>query len=129
MSELLNISFVERPGATTVCLQGEIDLSVCGDVSDALTTAIGRASHAVRLDMDAIIYIDSAGLQCLIVATGLAEGKGVEFSIGRASAVVTRIVELCGLDERFPTNKSTSVALETRALRSDDLHHRDHAIG
>ena len=46
----------------------------------------------------------------IVVGSGLAESCGVGFSIGRASSAVARIIELCGLDEKFPTTNSTPLA-------------------
>ena len=56
--ELLGIEVLEGAGATTVRLHGEIDLSVSGDLTDALTSAIERANRGVVLDLESITYID-----------------------------------------------------------------------
>ena len=92
----LEIDVERDDGSATLTLTGEIDLETSGALHDALTRVYG--CPAVHLDLSNVEYMDSTGLRTVLVAKGEIERAGGSLDIVDASSIVTRLIEITGID-------------------------------
>ena len=74
---------------------GEIDSQSAARLSEALST---RPSGNLVLDIGAVSFIDSSGLQSVIDATNRLRAAGGDLTLRHPSRVVTRLIEITGLE-------------------------------
>ena len=82
---------------TTVSLAGEFDLSAVVVVTEAVMPHLDRA---VTVDLDAVTFFDSSGMQCLLQLSLDATARGGSLSLGSMSRPVRRVLEIAGLADR-----------------------------
>jgi anti-sigma B factor antagonist len=98
---------------------GETDLSVEDQLIDVLDAAVDAAEIGVRIDMADVRFVDSCGLRTLVRARRRAARGGRQFAIRPASAVVTRVLQVSGLDDLLVTEPGRAPSTTRgRALRS-----------
>lgn len=77
---------------------GEIDLSNTDELRSALDSAIGRSPKGFVIDLQDIVYIDSAGVAVMISAyRRISKAGGVLAVVRPASPAVRRVLDLIGL--------------------------------
>jgi anti-anti-sigma factor len=89
---------VER-GIHVVELEGELDLSVSGDLERQLLAVVRRAPEHICIDLTRITYLDSSSVRALLRAAEAATDDGKKLRVGGASGVSRRVLELTGVDE------------------------------
>jgi len=83
-----------------VALRGELDMSGVPLVAAEVTGALARPGvTAVDLDLAAVTFLDSAGLNCLLKAQAEAAAAGIPLHVAAASPGVRRVVELAGVSD------------------------------
>jgi len=92
---------VDRRGDTShVLLTGEIDRPAVPAVFRAIHRALTGRPHRVVINLDAVIFIESAGLAALVDGYHTAAALGIGFQIGPAGVpTVARVLAVTGLDE------------------------------
>jgi anti-anti-sigma factor len=55
----------------------------------------------ILVDLDAVTFMDSSGLQCLIALRAEASDLGRRLRIGKVSRAVARVFELSGITDTF----------------------------
>jgi anti-sigma B factor antagonist len=115
VSPLADLRFDVLDGVVVARLQGEIDMSNASDLGAAITARIPSDARGLVLDLAAVDYLDSAGIQALFelrerltrrgqeirlaladdspVATAL-EYAGVQSTLGSAPTVQGAIADL-----------------------------------
>jgi anti-anti-sigma factor len=100
--EALSISEGEDPrGAFRVTARGEIDIATAARLHDLLTGLIDRGAHLVVLDTEGIEFLDSSGLQVLILAGNRLADAGGRLLIEGMSGAVQRVLEITGLIDQY----------------------------
>jgi anti-sigma B factor antagonist len=91
---------VEEPTARsiTVRVRGELDMSTAPELSAALVEAGKGRGDDMTLDLSAVTFLDSSAIGALIAAGQELSGGGCSLRIGKRSAIVTRVLEITGLD-------------------------------
>jgi anti-anti-sigma factor len=99
MSEEIWSYHVTRTGPmVTVELSGEIDMAVSGDVLDAITAELGRAGTVtVLVDLSAVTFLGSAGLQALVEARRLADAGRRRLVVTGAKGLPRQVLEITRL--------------------------------
>jgi anti-anti-sigma factor len=89
-------------GVLHVCLAGDFDMSVAGELSDALVRA-ARAPGVERVvvDLQRTAFLDSHGIAGLLAGFEAATSAGRPFSVINARGVVRQVLEITGLAEVF----------------------------
>jgi anti-anti-sigma factor len=77
-----------------------LDIATAPELSELVGRLI-RNRHPVALDMAAVTFIDSTGLNALMDAHLEAEREGCDFSLRRASPAVQRVIDLAGVGRLF----------------------------
>jgi len=73
----LDIAIRATGEEATVTLAGELDFAAAPEVTSSLERLSGE-SRAIVLDIEAVTFIDSAGLRCILVCEGLCRDGGVK---------------------------------------------------
>ena len=88
---------LDRDGTLRLILVGDLDLSVAGTLSARLKE-LKAAGRPVRLDLSSLTFIDSSGLQALIVALVDARSIGWPLEIApEVSPTVERAARVVGI--------------------------------
>ena len=84
-----------------LALAGEIDLYTAPKLQSELTSALaGKSAHLV-VDMSAVEFCDSTGMNVLLAANRLATERGGDLTLAAPRASVRKILEVTGLESVF----------------------------
>jgi anti-sigma B factor antagonist len=95
---LLNVETVVGSGGMEIRCAGEIDVGSCAKLIDAFDRVFSDGAEAVRVDMQAVTFIDSTGIGCLLHGALKAEKLGTEFLVVPGDAV-QRFIAITGLGQ------------------------------
>jgi anti-anti-sigma factor len=85
--------------ATTLRLDGELDINARDDLREALLLAI--ADGDVVVDLEGVSFLDSEALGALIDGFNTSRERGVGFRVVNARDVVERVLSVSGAKELF----------------------------
>lgn len=106
----LNID-VERDEATTlVVLRGDLDLATAPELRECLVKVIDDGARIV-IDLEAVGFLDSAGLGILVGGLKRARTHGGELELVCTSQDVLKPLEITGLDRVFTIHPGREAAL------------------
>jgi anti-sigma B factor antagonist len=88
------------PSEPLVRLSGEIDGDLHGIIEHTIADA-ARDASTVHLDLTAVDFMGSAGLQVLVRSARAMEAHGRRLTIDRASSIVRRVLEVTQLTDVF----------------------------
>jgi anti-sigma B factor antagonist len=92
-----------------IALAGEIDLYTAPRLQSELTSALSSGGRArVVVDMSAVEFCDSTGMNVLLAAHRLAAERGGEFALAAPRAAVRKILEVTGLNAVFTVYDDTA---------------------
>lgn len=94
---LLEVELSDNAGRRLIRPRGEIDIHTCGRLEKALT---GGATDVV-LDLGEVSFIDSSGLRALLLGHESIVASGGRLEVVNPSAVVRRLLQVTGLEEKF----------------------------
>jgi anti-sigma B factor antagonist len=99
ISMTLSIASPDLPDATRrLVLTGEIDLGSAKELREAIQAAVvNRAVHTVIVDVDAVSFIDSTGIACLISGRQLADACATTYTVANPRDLVRRVLEITGV--------------------------------
>ena len=97
----LEIEVRDDPTQYRVTLRGELDIDGAGRVSEALARAEQGAASWIVVDLSELEFIDSTGIQSLLLAERSAKQNGHRLSFTRGGPQVERVLKLCGLDSHL----------------------------
>jgi anti-sigma B factor antagonist len=87
-----------REAATvTIALAGDADLAGIGEFEDVLATHLGTDVETVRVDLSAVSFIDSTGINALLKGRRTAEGHGQTLVVTAASGLVREVLDMTGV--------------------------------
>jgi anti-sigma B factor antagonist len=92
---------VERHDATTlIVLRGDLDLATASTLRETLVEVIDEQARIV-IDMDAVEFLDSAGLGILVGGLKRARTHGGDLELVCSNGEVLKPLEITGLDRVF----------------------------
>jgi anti-sigma B factor antagonist len=95
--QTLQISAIqEAPGVMVVRCAGEIDLASHGELAEAIDWSYTSDLHTLRVDLSAVTFIDSRGIQCLLDAEERSRRLATRFEVV-PSPTLRRIVSIVGV--------------------------------
>lgn len=80
---------------------GELDLATAEQLEQAVMRELAGGPSALVLDLSRVSFMDSVALGALLRCEGRAREDGLRFAIKAGSGQPQRLLELCGLVERF----------------------------
>ena len=99
MTELA-IDVERRAAATLVVLRGDLDLATAPELRECLVKIIDEGARIV-VDLDAVDFLDSAGLGILVGGLRRARTRGGDLELVCSHGQVLRPLEITGLDRTF----------------------------
>jgi anti-anti-sigma factor len=99
MDDDLTIHTKKEGTTATVAAAGEIDLSTVDDLRTAVTGAADDGVEKLLLDLDAVEFIDSAGLGGLLELRSTLRSQNVLLEIRAGEGPVRQAMEITGLSE------------------------------
>lgn len=101
--DLLTISREVSDSGRTVRLEiaGEIDAATVHLVENAVSAAFDEGFAQLEVDLSAVDFMDSSGLNVLIVVRNTLDDRGLKLVIAGVSDQVRRLFELSGLTTAF----------------------------
>ena len=98
----LRVSSRSQGDHLVLALAGEIDLYTAPRLQAELTAALAAAkSGQIVVDMSAVDFCDSTGMNVLLAAHRLATERGGDLSLAAPRAPVRKILEVTGLESVF----------------------------
>ncbi|MET9618904.1 STAS domain-containing protein [Kitasatospora indigofera] len=96
----------DTPAGPVVEAAGELDLVGAPILHTALhrALAIHPAPPKLVIDLAAVTFCDSTGLDALLLARTEAERQGVTLHLARLTHAVTRVLKITGTDKVFPVD-------------------------
>jgi anti-anti-sigma factor len=108
--DLLVVDFEVRPEAVVVQATGEVDSSTAGDLTSHLDAALQQAgtqaSRLLIIDLQAVTYFGSAGLNAVLDCHKQGQQAGTSVRLVADNGLVVRPIEVTNLDtvlELYPT--------------------------
>jgi anti-sigma B factor antagonist len=93
----LSLSTTRDAGTTTVTVAGDVDLSTVAELDQAVMAAVADGPPSVVVDLAAVTFIDSAGINTLLRNRRLADERERHFRIINPTGVVRDVLEMTGV--------------------------------
>jgi anti-anti-sigma factor len=98
VSPLADIAFETVEGVVVARLEGEVDMSNAAELGAAITARIPSEARGLILDLDAVGYVDSAGIHVLFELRERLARRGQEVRLALAAdAPVATALEYAGV--------------------------------
>jgi anti-sigma B factor antagonist len=94
--EVVDASVGEMAG---IALRGEVELATAPRLTAALDDAIRSTSGPFVVDLDAVDFLDSSGISCLVRARALLGRDDRALAVICPPGIARRALELTGIDE------------------------------
>ncbi|MFJ8148852.1 STAS domain-containing protein [Streptomyces sp. NPDC096094] len=107
----LSIDRARADGIRILTVHGEIDHTSADQLHEALAADGGEAPPRTVLDLRAVTFMDSSGINILIVAHQTAESGQGWLRLAGPTESVRRVLQLVGLDTVIPCYPTVSQAL------------------
>lgn len=98
----LNISTVECEGTLRVVAEGEIDLCTVPLLDQAILAAEATDVATIVIDIEAVSFIDSAGLRALLEASARSRQDADRLRITRGTTQAQRLFALACVETQLP---------------------------
>ncbi|WP_162907479.1 STAS domain-containing protein [Allorhizocola rhizosphaerae] len=94
---------VVNDGVLRLQLAGDVDLTTCDEVAEAIHDAIVTCNAAeLIIDLGAVGFLDSTGIRALVIGRRLAEEHGVAYWVTNARDMVRTVLTVVGVLETRP---------------------------
>lgn len=98
---LLEVSSDQRGETLVITVAGELDVSTAPILQRELERAAEASPTSLRLDLSALRFMDSTGLQLVLSTATRAQEAGRSLELVRSSESVQRVFQVAGLEERL----------------------------
>ena len=93
-----------------VTVKGELDLVSADSLYRRGRTAIGRHARLLLLDLAAVSFCDSCGLNAFVRIANDADAAGCRYGLVAPQPIVLKVLRITGLDQRLPVFRSIEEA-------------------
>ncbi|MFE6225340.1 MULTISPECIES: STAS domain-containing protein [unclassified Streptomyces] len=112
----LKVDVETRDDRTAVLsVEGELDMETAGRLEELLTEQFRRGRLRLVLDLSALAFMDSSGLNILIRAVNRARETGGDLYLAAPTPAVRRILEITGVTMTIPPHDGVADALAAAA--------------
>ncbi|MFI2608331.1 STAS domain-containing protein [Kitasatospora sp. NPDC018619] len=98
-------------GAVVCALAGDLDIETLAPVAEVLAELVGRRPPLIVVDLGAVGFCDSSGLNLLLRTRTEAGRAGVDLRLAAVAPTVMRVLELTGARTVFSLHESVDSAL------------------
>jgi anti-anti-sigma factor len=82
---------------------GEVDMASAPALEQSLLYALESGASSIVLDLNAVSFIDAAGMRVLLWATATSRRDGDRLRIDCGSPVIRRLLDITGSDPESPS--------------------------
>ncbi|MFB7512023.1 STAS domain-containing protein [Streptomyces sp. NPDC056144] len=108
----LDVAVEIRDGRTAVLtVAGELDMETADLLHELLTEQVGKGRRRLVLDLSALSFMDSSGLNVLIQAVNKARESDGDLYLAAPTPAVRRILEITGVMSTIPPHDAVADAL------------------
>ncbi|MFD8205813.1 STAS domain-containing protein [Streptomyces sp. NPDC059695] len=108
----LDVDVEVRDARTAVlAIGGELDMETAGRLDHHLSEQFGQGRHHLVLDLSALGFMDSSGLNVLIRSVHRAREHGGDLYLAAPTSAVRRILEITGVTMTIPPHDGVAEAL------------------
>ncbi|MET7425007.1 STAS domain-containing protein [Dactylosporangium sp. NPDC005555] len=93
----LSLSTTRDAGTCTVSIAGDVDMATVTDLERAVAAALDSGAEVVVVDLAAVTFIDSAGINALLKGRRLADERARRFRIANPAGVVHDVLDMTGV--------------------------------
>ena len=112
MTTIIRMREERRGGTVAVILDGEIDTSTVGDVAVKLRQVAENRLHRIVIDLSAVTYLDSAGINLLYAVSGEVQARQQQLNlVVSPGSPIERMLQIVGADRTFPVYPTLDEAL------------------
>jgi anti-sigma B factor antagonist len=111
-----DVRHADHPLGTVLTLDGELDVATAPLLQQPVDRAL-RGNGVVVIDLSGLRFIDSSGLNVLVLAERQLRASGRQLVLVYGSRTVRRVFELTSLDRYFASCDSPGAALRTARER------------
>jgi anti-sigma B factor antagonist len=104
---MLEITVAAGESGPVVKLSGECDMSVTGQLNDALDAQIDAGAQHLTVDLSGLRFADSACINTLVQAHLMLTERGRTFELAFPQPAVARTLALLGVDQALPVRTAT----------------------
>jgi anti-sigma B factor antagonist len=101
---------LEANGVVVIRCMGELDMSVVGELAEAIEWSRTADLRVLRIDTSGLEFIDSSGLHCLLDARKRCDLTGVRMELVVGPAV-QKLLEISGAVDHFTFHPAVPVAV------------------
>lgn len=94
-----------------VAIEGELDIATAADLQEHIRTAIDDHGPWLILDLSALEFMDSSGLNVIISAYRNIRERNGSLSLAHLNERVTKIVRMVGLHRQVPVHQTVATAV------------------
>ncbi|MFG3040602.1 STAS domain-containing protein [Streptomyces sp. NPDC048330] len=108
----LDVDVEIRDDSTVVLsVRGELDMETADRLQEHLTDQLGQGRRHLVLDLSALDFMDSSGLNVLIRVVHKARAAGGDLYLTAPTPAVRRILEITGVTSAVPPHDGLAEAL------------------
>jgi anti-anti-sigma factor len=89
----------DRDAVVWVRVTGEIDMATAGQVTTAVAQALRGRPSEVLIDLGAVSFLDSSGIQALLAAQAGGETCGIVVRVVNPRGHILRVLEITGVHD------------------------------
>lgn len=115
----LKVSWERMDGVLIASPMGRVDTVSGAAFRQALVSEVPSDERALLLDLGDLSYMNSAGLNVLLVLAKRFRGSGKAMGMCRLPATIAAVVALSGFNRIIPVYESRDAALEAMSARKD----------
>ena len=108
---IVSVEWAHTTEGLVIQLEGELDVASCVDAAATTEALLSQWHGAVIVDLAAVTFTDSTGLNFLAGLNRRVTGSGERFVVRDPSPIVRRLIDVSGLDQCLPLE-------DTRATRN-----------
>lgn len=105
-------------GYTIVWAHGEIDIATTPQLMQQLAAAVGAHRCRVIVELTYVTFMDSTGLNALVLARRRALAGSGELRLVGACGMVRKVLRMTGLEKVFPLHSTIEESIGQRARES-----------
>jgi anti-anti-sigma factor len=112
VSTIVGVREERHEGTVVAVVEGEVDTASVGEVALKLRRIVENKLHRVVIDLAAVTYLDSAGINLLYAVGSDVRARQQELHlVVLPGSPIERMLHIVGADRAFPVHASLDEAL------------------
>ena len=107
----LGLSTRAESRSVIVAIEGELDIATADDLQEHVQQAMDEHGPWLILDLSALDFMDSSGLNVIISTYRSVREAGGSLSLAALNERVTKVVRLVGLHRQVPVHQNVTAAV------------------